>query len=183
MLKNALLFLWQVFKIVVLALLIVLPIRYFIFQPFIVKGISMEPNFHNNDYLIIDEISYRFRAPERGEIVVFNYPLNPSEKFIKRIIGLPGETVELSGGQITIVDRTGRKKILDESSYLSSEQMSFKKEKITLNQDQYFVMGDNRFHSFDSRSWGVLPKSYIVGRVLFRAFPPKEIKLFLSPSY
>jgi len=183
MIKDTLLFLWQVFKVVVLALLIVLPIRYFVFQPFVVKGISMEPNFHNNDYIIIDEISYRFRSPKRGEVVVFNYPLNKSEKFIKRVIGLPGETIELEGKKIMITDKLGNKKIIDESSYLNSIEMFFKKEKIKLKKDQYFVLGDNRFHSFDSRNWGVLPRDYIIGRVLFRAFPPEKIKFFLAPSY
>src|SRR4030043_1009546 len=117
--KSFLLFMWEVSKIVILALLIVIPIRYFIFQPFFVRGQSMEPNFENGDYLIIDEISYRFRDPLRGEVVVFKYPNDPSQRYIKRIIGLPGETIEIQGGQITVLNEEGRT-ALEESEYLSA---------------------------------------------------------------
>jgi signal peptidase I len=88
MLKN----IWEFLKIVIVSLLIILPIRYFIIQPFYVKGASMEPNFHDREYLIIDEISYRFNEPQRGQVIVFRYPNNPQEYFIKRVIGLPGDT-------------------------------------------------------------------------------------------
>src|SRR3989338_348946 len=100
--KNALVFIWEVVKIAVIALAIVIPIRYFLFQPFFVKGQSMDPNFGDGDYLIIDEITYRFRNPQRGEVVVFNYPEDPSQRFIKRVIGLSGETIEIKDGKISI---------------------------------------------------------------------------------
>ncbi len=181
--KQTLAFFWEVMKIVILALVIVVPIRYFIFQPFIVKGISMEPNFYQGDYLIIDEITYRFRDVKRGEVVVFKYPQNPSEKFIKRIIGLPGEIIYLEVAQITIVNRFGKKKILDESSYLNSQTL-FNKKEIFLDEDEYFVLGDNRPNSFDSRNWGILPKENIIGRTLFRVFPPaKAAAYFTAPGY
>jgi signal peptidase I len=102
----------EILQTVILALLIVLPIRLFIFQPFIVKGQSMEPTFEDGDYLIIDEITYRFREPKRGEVVVFKNPMNERQRFIKRIIGLPGETVEVSDGKIFISN--GEKKVLQE---------------------------------------------------------------------
>src|SRR3989344_3794878 len=116
--KSILLFFWEISKIVIVALLIVIPIRYFIFQPFFVRGQSMEPNFQNGDYLIVDEISYRLRNPERGEVVVFKYPLNPTQRYIKRIIGLPGETVKIRDGKVNVYDSNGVPQILDEASYL-----------------------------------------------------------------
>ncbi len=117
--KKTFLFFWEVAKIVILALVIVVPIRYFVFQPFIVKGLSMEPNFHDGDYLIIDEFTYHFRAPRRGEAVVFKYPQDPSQRFIKRIIGLPQEKVELKVGEVIITDKFGESQVLNESGYLS----------------------------------------------------------------
>ena len=164
-----------------LALLIVLPIRYFIFQPFIVKGISMEPNFKDGNYLIVDEITYRFREPQRGEVIVFHYPFNPSEKFIKRIIGLPGEEIELKDGQITVTMKNGEKKILEED-YLSSP-FDLPEEKIVLGNNEYFVLGDNRLHSFDSKNWGKLPRNFIIGRVIWRLYPFDEISAITPPAY
>ena len=117
--KSFLAFIWEIAKIVIIALLIVVPIRYFIFQPFFVKGQSMEPNFGSGDYLIIDEITYRFRPPQRGEVVVFRYPDDPSQRYIKRIIGLPGETIEIEEGKVIIYNEEGGR-MLEESDYLSS---------------------------------------------------------------
>src|SRR4030042_6171778 len=105
--RNLLSFIWEVSKIIIIALVIVLPIRYLLFQPFFVKGQSMEPNFEDGDYLIIDELSYRFREPARGEVIVFKYPDEPSQRYIKRIIGLPGETVEIQSGKVAIYNEEG----------------------------------------------------------------------------
>lgn len=182
--KNTLLFFWEVAKIVILALLIVIPIRYFVFQPFIVKGLSMTPAFHDGDYLIIDELSYRFKTPKRGEVVVFKYPRDPSQRFIKRIIGLPGEQVKMEGDKITIINKFGQEEILDESEYLSLSQGGlFDSKLIKLAENEYFILGDNRAHSFDSRRWGPLPKEYIVGKVLLRAWPPRAMAYITAPSY
>ena len=180
--KSTLLFFGEVLKIVVLALVIVIPIRYFIFQPFIVKGVSMEPTFHNGDYLIIDEFSYYFREPQRGEVIVFRYPENLSEKFIKRIIGLPGEKIELRGSQIIIAGQSGEEIVLDESDYLTSSDLLGDKE-FVLGKGEYFVLGDNRSHSFDSRNWGSLARGDIIGKVAFRAFPPTAMAYFSAPDY
>lgn len=179
--KKVLDFLWEIFQIVVLALIIVLPIRYFVFQPFIVKGQSMEPNFEDGDYLIIDELSYRFREPKRGEVVVFKNPRNPSQRFIKRIIGLPGEEVLIENGKITII-KDGEKKVLEESKYLNSEWTGGDIQ-ISLGENEYFVLGDNRNYSFDSRQFGPLSKKYIIGRVLFRLWPPTSFAKFEAPAY
>ena len=180
--KGTLPFLLEVIKIVVLALVIVIPIRYFVFQPFIVKGLSMEPNFQDGDYLIIDELSYRFKTPQRGEVIVFKYPKDPSQRFIKRIVGLPQEKVELQHGRIIITDKFGETLILDESTYLLSQGWLGETE-VSLGENEYFILGDNRAHSFDSRRWGPLSKEYIVGRVLLRAWPPKAMAYIPTPSY
>jgi signal peptidase I len=184
--KQTLLFFWEVIKIVILALLIVIPIRYFVFQPFIVKGVSMEPNFHDGDYLIIDEFTYHFRDPQRGEVVVFKYvfkyPQDPSQRFIKRIIGLPNEKITLDNDKIIITNKFGERKVLDESSYLPEHWWEGEMT-VTLKDNQYFVLGDNRLHSYDSRKWGVLPREYIVGRVVVRAWPPKAMAFIATPSY
>lgn len=179
--KGVFLFIFEVIKIVVLALLIVIPIRYFIFQPFVIKGNSMEPNFHQGDYLIVDEITYRFKEPQRGDVIVFNYPQDTSQRFIKRIIGLPGETVTMDGGKITI-SKGIEKRILDESAYLP-KQNSLDSISLSLGADEYFVLGDNRFASFDSRKWGSLPRDYIVGRVILRTWLPAAMAYIATPSY
>jgi signal peptidase I len=180
--KNTLFFVWEVSKIVLIALMIVIPIRVFVFQPFFVKGQSMEPNFHNNDYLIIDELSYRFRAPERGEVVVFKYPRNPSQRYIKRIIGLPDEIVEIQDNQI-IIHKYLDTIILDESDYLPIPINTSGTVKISLGEDEYFVMGDNRVASSDSRKWGALPEENIVGRVVLRPWPIAALAKIDAPEY
>ncbi len=182
MLRNIIEFL----KVVIISLLIILPIRYFIIQPFYVKGASMEPNFHDHEYLIIDEISYRFNKPQRGEAVVFRYPLNPKEYFIKRIIALPGETVEIIDGSIYIFnDENPIGFVLDESFYLSNniETSNIEEGSIELKSDEYFVLGDNRHASMDSRSFGPVNKSFLIGRVMLRAWPFKDFTFFKKLNY
>ena len=179
--RKILSFVWETAKIIIIALLIVVPIRYFVFQPFFVKGQSMEPAFENGDYLIIDELSYKLRTPERGEVVVFKYPNDPSQRYIKRIISLPGETVEIQGGKITIVNAEG-KEVLDEK-YLTSGALTSGDIKVTLGVKEYFVLGDNRAASSDSRRWGTLPEDNIIGRVLLRAWPFAALAKFETPIY
>jgi len=177
-LSSFLLFIWEILKIVFIALVIVIPIRYFLFQPFIVKGQSMEPNFEDSNYLIVDELSYRFRDPQRGEVVVFRYPRNVSQRFIKRIIGLPGDKIEIEAS-VVMVDG----KILDESEYFPSGVQTLGNIQISLDENEYFVLGDNRISSFDSRQWGTLPRKNIIGRVLIRAWPITTLTKIEVPSY
>ena len=169
--KGVFSFFWETTKIIIIAVVIVAPIRYFVFQPFFVKGQSMEPNFHNGDYLIIDEISYRFGEPERGDVVVFKYPNNPSQRYIKRIIGLPEERVFIDGSQTLIYGKDGSSRVINESEYLPESTATPGNVDMLLKQNEYFVMGDNRPFSSDSRSWGVLPEKNIIGRVFLRAWP------------
>lgn len=181
--RKGLLFFAEIIKIVIIAAVIVFPIRYFIFQPFLVKGVSMEPTFSNGDYLIIDEISYRFQSPKRGEVIVFKYPFNPSNKFIKRIIGLPGEKIEFRNSQIIITQRFGQQIILKEKEGLKFSQYSLQEKKFVIPENHYFVLGDNCLYSFDSKNWGALAEKYIIGRVFLRLFPFNKIDYFLKPEH
>jgi len=177
--KEILLFLWEIVKIVILALLIVIPIRYFVFQPFVIKGSSMEPNFHQGDYLIVDEISYRFTSPERGDVIVFRYPRDTSQRFIKRVIGLPGETIEIKQGKINIIKGIENRE-LNESEYGLKESYT---DNLTLSlaENEYFVLGDNRVASFDSRKWGALSKNYIIGKVILKTWFPSITSNISNP--
>ncbi len=171
-------FVWEILKIIFISLAIIIPIRYFLIQPFFVQGASMEPNFFNGDYLIVNEISYRFEEPQRGDVVIFKYPLDPSQFFIKRIIGLPGETIRIEDGRVFIVNlKTKEKTILDESEYLNDAYTAGNFE-ITLKDGEYFVLGDNRGSSSDSRKWGPLPRKFIIGRAWIRAWPFTRIEIF-----
>jgi signal peptidase I len=171
-------FVGELLHVVVISLAIIIPVRYFLIQPFYVKGASMEPNFYDHEYLIIDEISYRFREAGRGDIIVFRYPNDPSEYFIKRVIGLPGERVRIAGGQVTVFNPDHPDGlILDESVYLGATYTSGDKD-TTLGPDDYFLMGDNRGASLDSRSFGPVPESFIVGRVWVRGWPPEKFHVF-----
>ena len=173
---------FEFLKIVIIAAIIVLPIRYFLFQPFIVKGESMVPNFQSGDYLMVDEISYRIGNPKRGDVIVLKYPLDTSQRFIKRIIGLPGETVEIKNGEITIF-KEGVNLTLNEKKYLSDLKDMEDDLRLALLENEYFVLGDNRKFSYDSRKWGALPRQDIVGRVIFRVLPISTISYIAEPSY
>ncbi len=160
-------FFLELIKTVILAALIIIPIRAFIFQPFLVRGSSMEPNFHLGDYLIVDQLTYRFREPQRDEVIVHYAPHEPSRRYIKRIIGLPGETIVIDEGEIKIFKEGDE--ILINSNFISLETPgSIDKE---LGENQYFVLGDNRKASLDSRNWGSLEREDIIGRVLFKVSP------------
>lgn len=182
-LRTSFLYVLEIVKVFLIALAIVIPVRYFLIQPFYVKGASMEPNFFDHEYLIIDEITYRLRAPERGDVIVFHYPRNPSQYYIKRVIGLPGEELEIKDGRIQIVDSTtGDTQVLDETGYLSSDvsTQSFNYRTVNLADDEYFVMGDNRGSSYDSRHFGPVKRKLIVGRALIRVLPFNRVAWFPS---
>lgn len=172
---------WEIIKILIIAAVIVLPIRYFLFQPFIVKGDSMVPNFHSGDYLIVDEISYRFVNPQRGDVVVLKFPADASQRFIKRIVGLPGETVDIKNGKVSIT-KDGTITPLHEE-YLPATLSTDGNTHLTLSDGNYFVMGDNRPFSYDSRRWGVLPEEDIIGRAFIRIYPFTNISYFSAPTY
>lgn len=181
--KKVLLFFWEFIQIAFISLVIIIPIRYYVVQPFFVKGSSMEPSFQDGDYLIIDELSYHFREPDRGEVIVFRFPKNPDQFYIKRIIGLPNERIKIADGEIYIYNKDNPEGfVLKEVSYLNSENSLGNIDK-TMEENSYFVIGDNRLHSFDSRRWGGLEEKYIIGRVIFRVWPFDSAMAFSMPNY
>ena len=186
-------FLIEIIKVFLLAVVIIMPIRIFLFQPFFVQGASMEPNYHNGEYLLVNEFGYKhtdvglpnntffsvepFRELNRGDVVVFRYPKNPSQFFVKRVVGLPGERIIIEDETITIYNdeyTTGR--ALDESEYLKDMNLRGSYDQV-LGASEYYVLGDNRDHSHDSRSWGPLDKEYVIGKVFFRAWPLTRLGL------
>ena len=157
-------------KLVILALLIVVPFRLYIAQPFVVEGASMDPTFATGQYLIVDEISYYFKNPARGSILVFKYPKDRKKSFIKRVIGLPNEEILISEGLVTIINPQNPDGFVLEEPYLEfTKKDSFE---YILGPDEYFVLGDNRLASSDSRVWGPVREEDIIGRPIIRFFPP-----------
>lgn len=185
MIKDFFVFVYELLKIVVISLVIIIPVRYFLIQPFYVKGASMEPSFYDHEYLIVDEISYRLSEPHRGDIIVFRYPRNPQEYFIKRLIALPGEEVQIKDGEVKIFNDAHPEGFVLHEPYLSKNVKTYNlsEDKIILSDDEYFVLGDNRNQSKDSRSFGPVNESFIVGRVFFRGFPFDRIKVFHKFEY
>lgn len=164
----------EIIRFSIIALLIVIPIRMFIAQPFIVSGASMETTFHSGEYLIVDQVSYHLNDPTRGDVIVFRYPRDPSKFFIKRIIGTPGDTVTIEDGLVIISNEANPKGYLLEEPYAETMPEASKMVE-TLGEREYFVMGDNRDESSDSRTWGVLQEERIIGRAWMRLFPPSVV--------
>lgn len=171
---------WETVKIVAISLAIIIPVRYFLIQPFYVKGASMESNFYDHEYLIVDEISYRFRDIERGEVIVFRYPLNPQEYFIKRVIALPGEGIQVKDGKVIVYNDDNPGGLILNESYLDKNMPTYSNldDKLVLADSEYFVMGDNRVASKDSRSFGPVNSSFITGRVFLRGWPFNRATIF-----
>lgn len=180
----------EVFVFAFIAVCFVLPFRVYIAEPYLVDGRSMDPTFSSGDYLIVDKLTYRREEPKRNTVVVFHYPYSlsrglidkilgrpesPNKSFIKRIIGLPGETIEEKGNDIIIYNKENPSGLKIDQSYVVHKQPA--NFKITLADDEYFVMGDNRAESFDSRSWGPLKRSFISGKPILRLLPVSEVGL------
>lgn len=171
---------WELLRFAVLALAIVIPIRLFIAQPFIVSGSSMYPTFENGDYLIVDELSYRLGEPERDDVVIFRYPKDTKKFFIKRIIGLPNETVEVKDGWVTIFNDEYKEGLRLEEPYIKNTTNYNTRAK--LGSDEFFVMGDNRNASSDSRYWGTVKRKLLVGKAFLRLWPVQKLS-FLPGDY
>lgn len=164
---------WELVRFALIAIAIVIPIRIFIAQPFIVSGSSMVPTFENGQYLIIDEISYRFNDPQRDDVIVFRYPNDTKKFFIKRIIGLPNETVDIKGNTVTVTNKSHPSGLVLDQSFI--ENTANNDTHFELKDGEYFVMGDNRSASSDSRYWGAVPKNLLIGKVFLRLLPFNKI--------
>jgi signal peptidase I len=162
------------------SLLMVFLVRTFVAQPFVVSGASMEPTFHTGEYLIVDQLSYELGDPHRGDVIIFKYPLIPSRYFIKRVIALPGESIRITGQKVEVKEVGSDSFVTLDEPYIEFPKDS--ETQMTLADDEYFVMGDNRLASLDSRSWGPLKESFIVGKAFVRLFPVSEVD-FLPGSY
>ncbi len=164
----------EIVRFCIIAILIVIPIRMFIAQPFIVSGASMDDTFESGQYLIVDQVSHYFEKPARGEVIIFKYPKDPSKYFIKRIIGLPGDTVTVANGTVTIINNEFPDGVILNEPYVKDMETDTPITEV-LGEREYFVMGDNRNQSSDSRAWGVLQEERIIGRAFLRLFPPTEL--------
>jgi signal peptidase I len=176
-------FLWELARVVIIAFVVMVGFRYFIAEPFIVSGSSMVPNYHNREYLVVNKLEYRFKEPQRGDVIVFRYPKDPSQYFIKRIIGLPKEKVKVDAGRVMVYNEEYPEgKVLDEP-YLSNQDVTFgKSEIVSLGSDEFYVLGDNRLASSDSRVWGILPREDLVGEAWLRVFPLNSFGLTTFPE-
>ncbi|HEV2582729.1 MAG TPA: signal peptidase I [Ktedonobacteraceae bacterium] len=153
----------EVVETIAVTLLIFIVIRFAV-QSFRVDGPSMQPGLHTDDYVLVNKAAYLFSGPQRGDVIVFRYPLDTSKDLIKRIVGLPGDIVQTTSTDV-IVDG----QILHEP-YISMP-FNFESHAWKLGPNQFFVMGDNRDNSLDSRTWGPLDKSYIIGKAVAVYWP------------
>ncbi len=177
-------FVWDLAKILLIAALIIWPFRTFVAEPFVVSGSSMLPGYHNHDYLIVDRFSYITGSPQRGDVIVLRYPKDPSQFYIKRVIGLPGETVKISQGHVIVINQEHSEGLVLNEPYLTSQSETIgKTEPTRLGSEEYFVLGDNRTASSDSRVWGILPHDDIVGKVWARVFPFSTAGMMSTPNY
>jgi signal peptidase I len=177
-------FFLDIIEVAVIAMAIFVIVYLFLFQPHQVRGSSMYPSFKDNEYILTDKISYRFDAPQRGEVIIFKAPGNEEYEYIKRVIALPGEQVRIQEGHVYINDQ-----VLDESDYLASDTYTQGGRSLPIGDtgevlpDHYFVLGDNRSHSSDSRDWGLVPTKNIIGKAWFRYWPPEEFGKITEENY
>lgn len=178
----------DIVETLVVAAAIFVVVYLFLLQPHQVKGASMKPNFHDGEYILTDKITYRFSDPKRGDVIIFKSPTNPDVDFIKRIVALPGETVKISDGNIVITNQENKNGFTLTEPYEINGTTSGGKEapqntEIKLDKEEYFVLGDNRLESFDSRSWGNLPKANIIGKAWLRYWPLNKFGFVKHPKY
>lgn len=170
--KRESFFLTEVLQSVAIAVILAILIKVFLFQPFYIPSGSMEPTLVKGDRIIVNKLTYHISEPKRGDIIVFKYPLNPKRDFIKRVIGLPGETLEIRDSKVFINGR------VIEQPYLPAGLKYEKFPSVKIPKDQYFMMGDNRNNSEDSRSWGTLPKKNIIGKAMLIYWPTNRLRIF-----
>ena len=176
-------FILDFLETIVVALSIFVVVYLFLVKPHEVKGSSMEPNFQNNDYILTDKISYKINEPSRGDVVIFKSPKNPEVDYIKRVIGLPGERVKVQNGSVFINDKKLEEPYLKDRTLLFPGSYLQEGVEITVPVNEYFVFGDNRPHSSDSREFGPIPISSIIGKALIRYWPLTKLGPISKSSY
>ncbi len=196
-------FFWELIKTIVIVGLLVFFVRFFVIQPYYIIGSSMEPDYHNGEYLFIDELSYRFSQPTRGDVVVFKHPdetciayvegspvlksflQGPCKNYIKRIIGLPGETVKIQDGKVFVINEENPNGLALAEPYIESGLVTLGNQTVSVGENEFFVLGDNRKPnaSSDSREWGLLNKEYIVGKAWLKVLPISELGFVEKQTY
>jgi len=174
---------FEVIQTIVLALAIFVVIYLFAAQPHQVKGASMMPNLVDGEYILTEKVSYRFRSPKRGEVVIFKAPDKPELDYIKRVIGLPGEKIRIINGTLYINDVPLREDYLNPSLQISSGRFLKENETYTVPESSFIVFGDNRSHSSDSREFGPVKKEAIIGVALIRYWPLDTLGKIKNPTY
>lgn len=181
-LKKIYFFLLDILQTLILAAAAFVIVYMFLFRPFEVKGDSMYPNFHNNEYLITNIISLKLGNPKLGDVIVFKAPEKQEVDFIKRVIGVKGDKVSIEEGRVIL-----NGKILDESKYLNESVKTYggnflrEGQTVTVPDGYFFVLGDNRSYSSDSREWGFVPKKNIIGISIFVYWPIKSAGVLKNP--
>jgi|SRR3989344_3591498 len=183
MVRSAVAVVFDILQTIVLSAAIFVIIYLFAAQPHLVKGSSMEPNFHNGDYILTEKVSYKFRGPQRGEVIVFKAPNRPDADYIKRIIGLPGEKIKVIEGIIYVNGQKLPEQYEPINFQTFSGRFLQEGQEFTVPENQYFVFGDNRSHSSDSREFGPVDKDFIIGRALIRYWPAPRFGAIKTPNY
>lgn len=168
---------------IVVFLAVLVMIYLFILSPQEVSGASMESSFHNGEYILTNKIEYKLNNPERGDVVIFKSPKNKEVDYIKRVIGLPGETVKLEDNIFYVNGKKIEEPYLDPGLFTFGGSYLHEGEEVTVPEGQYFVVGDNRPHSSDSREFGPIAKEDFIGKALFRYWPFTRTGLIVRPTY
>jgi signal peptidase I len=181
---SILYFLWDLIKTALIVALIAFIIRWFLIEPFIVQGSSMEPNFHNYDYLLIEKVSDEFKQGyQRGAVVVFHPPGEKNQNYIKRIIGLPGEEVFIRDNKVVIQNQINPKGFTLDEPYLDPEEITQGEHSIQLEDNQYYLLGDNRDNSKDSRTFGPVNENQIIGKACLKLVSTTGAEIIDTPDY
>lgn len=175
-------FLIDTVQTLLLVFAVFLVIYIFLFRPFRVSGNSMDPTFFDKQYILTNIIALKLGNPKVGDVIVFKAPNDPEKDFIKRVIGVPSDTVSIKNGDVYV-----NGKLLDQSRFLNSSVKTYvgaflrEEESVTVPENSYFVMGDNRAGSSDSREWGFVPLKFIIGKSLFVYWPLDKMQIIKNP--
>ena len=176
-------FLLDIVETFVIALAMFVIMYLFLFQPHQVRGSSMYESFHDEEYLLTDKITYRLSEPKRGDVIIFRAPKQEDYDYIKRIVGLPGELIKVSNCHVFVNDQLLKESYLLENLCTSGGRFWQTDQNIPVPENQYFVLGDNRPRSSDSRDWGTVPRENIIGKAWYRYWPLERIGIVKKAEY